>query len=221
MSVRPAAHGFGRLSGWASEGAVLALALTTPILIYVSIGVVSGDPSASQTASGATAAAATAAGTQPQGASGTIFPVPQTAATPVDSAPPAAPAAQPTALPKADPTAAPAHPDPAATPFRLVPSPVQASASFANFTGTCTDDPPAFYDRFTFTTGQGTLTVRQASTSQVSTGPIQPDGTFHVSAADGRETYDGRIQGLNATAHFVEARDTCSGAYDVTFRFLV
>ena len=213
MSVRPVARRFARPRAWAGEGAVLLLALAAPLAIYITIGAETPAPAGNATPA-------------PQAYSPPPSPatVPATVPTPAPPSPTAPPAPSPTATPvPAGPGPTPAPiPTAAPTPFRLVPSPVQASAAFGSFAGTCTDDPPAFNDRFTFTTLDGQLTLRQASTGQITSGPIQPDGTFHVTGSGGHEAYDGRIQGLRADAHFVEVRvGGCTGAYEVAFRFLV
>jgi hypothetical protein len=147
------------------------------------------------------------------------------------------PAAAVTATPQAQPSAAasaaatptttatasppPTAVAPAATPFQLVPSPVRASAAFTQGTGACPGFPPGpqFSDSFTFTTNNGTLTLKQLSTNEVTSGPVQPDGSFAVKAANSSESYTGKISGLNATASYEHNAAGCRQTYTVNFRF--
>jgi hypothetical protein len=111
---------------------------------------------------------------------------------------------------------------PPATPFQLVPSPVRASAAFTQGTGACAGFPPGaqFSDNFTFTTANGVLTLKQLSTNEVTSGPVQPDGSFSVKAADSSESYTGKISGLSATANYEHVdRANCKQAYTVNFKF--
>lgn len=135
-----------------------------------------------------------------------------------------APAAAPTAAGTAAParTATPAPPGQQPTPFRLVPSPVSAVGNFTQGSGGCRGFPASWYDQFIFSTSSGTLTLKQVSTGDTSTGPVQPDGNFSVKAADGSETYTGRITGLTANANYEHLDASgCKETYVMSFRFQV
>jgi hypothetical protein len=140
----------------------------------------------------------------------------------------AAPSAPPTGsvLPRTT-TSPPANPSQATTPtgqqptpFQLVPSPVRASGTFAQGAGGCPGFPGAqFTDQFTFSAANGTLTLKQGSTGDVTTGPIQPDGSFSVKAADSSESYTGRISGLAASGNYEHSKGGCKQTYVMSWRF--
>jgi hypothetical protein len=144
------------------------------------------------------------------------------AATKAPSAQPSSavsPVASPAKTPVPTPVPSAAVPPP--TPFQLVPSPVRASAAFTQGTGACPGFPPgaAFSDNFMFTTTNGTLTLKQLSTNDVTSGPVQPDGSFAVKAADSKESYAGKISGLTATANYEYNAAGCKQTYTVNFKF--
>jgi hypothetical protein len=109
-------------------------------------------------------------------------------------------------------------PPPPPPPFVLPNSPRQAVGTFTNGQGGCPGLPTSFTDNFLIGTPQpGQLVIQQPSTGDVDTGPINPDGSFHVQRADGQESYDGTITGDTATATNHYTTQGCTETYQVTF----
>jgi hypothetical protein len=132
---------------------------------------------------------------------------------------PAVMTAVPETLPPATPSPVPAA---SATPYRLVPSPVRATATFTVEPGhECAGMPRSLSDVLIFSTANGQLTIRQPSTGGVSSGPIDPTGTFAVRGSVVHETYTGRISGGSATAENVLESGGCTATYGVAVHFLV
>jgi hypothetical protein len=81
--------------------------------------------------------------------------------------------------------------------------------------------PRSLSDVLIFSTANGQLTIRQPSTGGVSTGPIDPTGTFAVKGSVVHETYTGHISGGSATAENVLESGGCTATYGVAVHFLV
>jgi hypothetical protein len=97
-------------------------------------------------------------------------------------------------------------------PFNLGPGPVPATGFYNNGqgSGSCAND---------FTTGlqitapgNGMMEIHQPSTGDRASGPVNPDGEFHLRSAG--ETYDGKFTGRTGTGVYTYTSSGCSKRYD-------
>jgi hypothetical protein len=59
--------------------------------------------------------------------------------------------------------------------------------------------------------------IQQPSIGNTETGPINPDGSFHVQRTDGQASTNGTINGNTATATSSYSTNNCTETYQVTF----
>lgn len=99
------------------------------------------------------------------------------------------PSETPTNTPSPTPTST---PTPTPTPFMGGESTHTLKGVFSEGTGGC-GYATSFGDDLVVTIEGSTITFKQPSTGDVNTGTIDPDGTFKVERADGKESYEGKF----------------------------
>lgn len=123
------------------------------------------------------------------------------------------PTKTPTPTPSPTPTSTPSP-----TPFMGGESTHTLRGAFSEGTGGC-GYATSFDDELIVTIEGSTITFRQPSTGDVNTGTINPDGTFKVERADGKESYEGKFNAGwsgEATNKYTDANG-CTMTYKVVF----